>query len=132
VSSYAPRSSQETYTLTRDTRIEQHLTYHGLGDDWPSSGQICQRQIYIWPNCTSPTGPSAPHLSREFPISPSLVLLTLTLSFFQPLLHTVVLLVQLALAARLISKFNAYYEDRPGSSPSISVPQDLRMPGNAS
>lgn len=34
----------------------------------------------------------------------------------QPLLHAIVFLVEIALAARLTVKFNAYYEEQPGSS----------------
>lgn len=44
----------------------------------------------------------------------------------QPLLHAVVFLVEIALAARLTVKFNAYYEEQPGSSNPQLGPRPLR------
>ena len=32
----------------------------------------------------------------------------------QPLLHTIIFLVEMAVAARLAAKFNAYYAEKPG------------------
>lgn len=33
---------------------------------------------------------------------------------FKPLLHTIIFLVEMAVAARLATKFNTYYAERPG------------------
>lgn len=43
----------------------------------------------------------------------------------QPLLHAIVFMVEIALAARLTVKFNAYYEEQPGSSDPPPVPAPL-------
>lgn len=37
----------------------------------------------------------------------------------QPLVHTVIVLIEMAIIGRLVAKFNSYYADRPGS---IRVP----------
>lgn len=39
---------------------------------------------------------------------------TNTDSHNQPLLHTVIFLIEMAIATRLITKFNSYYAERPG------------------
>lgn len=36
------------------------------------------------------------------------------LSFFQPLLHTILFLIEMAVTMRLAAKFNSYYAEKPG------------------
>ena len=35
----------------------------------------------------------------------------------QPLVHTIIFLIELAMVGRLIAKFNSYYAERPGTFP---------------
>lgn len=34
--------------------------------------------------------------------------------YFQPLLHAIIFLIEMVIAARLAAKFNSYYAERPG------------------
>jgi len=42
--------------------------------------------------------------------------LTIIIFELQPLLHTIVLLIEMAVTMRLASRFNAFYAERPGEN----------------
>lgn len=46
----------------------------------------------------------------------------------QPLVHTVIFLIEMAILGRLAAKFNSYYADRPGTYLHFIVDDVMLMP----
>lgn len=117
---------------------------NGLGTHPPTLDPDDQLQVHLWPSRRFPppsrallrdvdglddaggqagATSSCPSPSAHDPSGRCVSNKRLTCPFLvQPLLNLIIFVIEMALFARLTSRFNAYYDKRPGMHPPIQLP----------